>query len=50
MVGDLNEGTMEWKVNSDIRCKIKCQRLKDKNIKWVPYICLWDKGDRVIIV
>lgn len=50
MIGDLNEGTIEWKVDSDVRCKIKCLRLKELSIKWVPYICLWNKGDRVAIL
>ena len=42
---DFMKGVIEWAVGKQVRHKLECPQLKEKNIKWVPYICLWNQGD-----
>ena len=46
---DLKEGSIQWKVGSEIRCQETLPMLKDNSITWVPYIWLGKKDDSVEI-
>ena len=46
---DLKQGTIQWRVGSEIRCQETVAMLKDNSITWVPYIGLCWKDDSVEI-
>jgi hypothetical protein len=50
IIADLNLGTIHWKVGTELRHSWQSDKLRNNQIKWVPYIKLFDKGDKVLIV
>lgn len=49
VVVDFNAGSVEWRVNQNLRHKIQNNQLKNKSIKWVPCIYLNNEGDMASI-
>lgn len=45
VVVDFNAGSVEWRVNQNLRHKVQNNQLKNKSIKWVPCIYLNNEGD-----
>ena len=37
-------------VDGQIQCNYVDDKIKDRTIKWVPYIYLWDKDESIKIV
>ena len=44
---DMKMGTIAWEVNGVEQVVHKTKKLKDKTIKWVPYVELYYSGDCV---
>ena len=42
---DLERGKIEWAINGATQFSYSMQRLKDKNINWVPYLWMTREGD-----
>ena len=36
-----------WMVGNEVRQSYTHEMIADSSIKWVPFIKMWDKGDRI---
>lgn len=41
MSGNLREGVIRFEVNNEIICMLKSDILRNRSIKWMPWIYLW---------
>ena len=41
------KGTITWEVNGVVQAEHQTKKMKDKKIKWVPYVELYYSGDCV---
>ena len=39
--------TITWKAGSEVRQSFSHAMITDASIPWVPYIAMWNKGDRI---
>ena len=46
---DTKQGTIQWKVGSEVRFEAEVPILTDNKIAWVPWIYLENKGDSVVV-
>lgn len=47
---DVDLGTILWKVGNTLRYSWQSDELRNNKIKWVPFIKLFDKGDKVTLL
>lgn len=40
VIVDFHSGNITWKVEQEVRHSLQCDRLKNLNIKWVPYVSI----------
>ena len=48
MSASVETGQIDWQINEQKVGSYSMKKLKDKTIKWVPFVVMYNKGDTIV--